>query len=159
MVCEVSGVSKLEGCRAYTYRNSEASGHSVEVVGMLCHDGNLGHDGRARPLDAKDFRKLLQVLRASFPNAEDGVAEPGHAERAEFLVEELDAELGSQERYVLDDGQAHSPLLVFRKLDDGREKGLREQVNADNIVDLFELRDDIEADVREVVFEHLEEHG
>lgn len=36
---------------------------------------------------------------------------------------------------------------------------MREQVNADNIVDLFQLRDDVEADIGEVVLEHLEEHG
>ena len=34
-----------------------------------------------------------------------------------------------------------------------------EQINANNIVNLLEFGDDVEADVREVVLEHLQEHG
>jgi hypothetical protein len=44
-------------------------------------------------------------------------------------------------------------------LNNGREKRLREKLNANDFVDEFEFGDDIEADVGVFVFEHGEEHG
>jgi len=126
---------------------------------VLGHGGHFRHDRLACPLDAEDLCKLLEVLRAGFADAKHGVAEPRHTERAELLVKEFDAQLACEKRDVLDDGQTHTPLLVFRKLHDGWEERLREQVDTNDVVDLLELGDDVEADVGKVVLEHLEEHG
>lgn len=118
----VSGVSKFMnyGIEFKTYRDSEARRHAVEVVGVLGHGRDLWHDRLARPLDAKDLCELLEVLRAGLTDAEDRVAEPGHAECAELLVEELDAQLACEQRDVLDDCQTHAPLLVLGELHNGR---------------------------------------
>lgn len=65
-------------------------------------------------------------------------------------------------------------MLILSQLNDGRKKGLREKldandynmsvgINEDNkqgltFVDLLELRDNVQSDVREFILEHLEEH-
>lgn len=122
---------------------------------MFGHGCHLGYDSAACPLDTKDLCELLEILRAGLTNAEDRVAQPRHAQTAEFLVEELDAELRSQKRDVLNDGQSNAPLLIFCKLHDGRKKRLRQKLDANNIVDLLQLGDDIQSDIREIVLEHL----
>lgn len=63
---------------------------------MLGHGSNLGHNSFASPLDAKDLCELLQVLSAGLTDAEDGVAKPRHAQVAELLIEEFDAELAGK---------------------------------------------------------------
>lgn len=125
---------------------------------MLGHCCDLGHNSFACPLNAKDLCELLEVLRAGFTNAKHSVAKPGHAEIAELLVEELLSELTGQKWHVLNDCQADTPLLVLCQLHDRRQKRLRKQVNSDDIVDLLKLRDDVEANIRELILEHLEEH-
>lgn len=99
---------------------------------MGAHGHDLGDDGLASPLDTEYLGKLLQVVSGSLTNGEDGIAEPSHAEVAELLVEELNAELAGEEGNVLDDSEAHTPLLVLGQLDNGWEKGLGEQVDANN---------------------------
>ena len=99
---------------------------------MLAHSHNLGHDGLVGPLHAEDFGELLQVLGRRFTDREDGVAQPAHAQAAELLVEELDAELRGKEGDVFDDSQTDAPLLVFGELDNRREEGLRQQLDADD---------------------------
>lgn len=99
---------------------------------MLAHGHDLGHNRVIGPLDAKDLRKLLKILSRSLADGEDGVAEPAHAQTAELLVEKLYAELRSEKGYVFDDGQSDAPLLVLGKLDDRREEGLGEELDADD---------------------------
>ena len=141
------------------YRNSEAGRHSVKVVGVFGHGGDLGHDCGAGPFDSKDFGELLEVLRAGLTDAEHSIAEPRHAQTAELLVEELHAQLRCQQWNILNDRQTDTPLLVFCQLDNGRQERLREELDSNNVVDLFQLGDDVEANIREVVLEHLQEHG
>lgn len=86
------------------YRNSEARSHPIEIVRVLAHHHHLRHDCVIRPLHAEDFGQLLQVLSRGFADGEDGVAEPAHAQAAELLVEELNAQLACEERNVFDDG-------------------------------------------------------
>ena len=97
---------------------------------MLTHGHDLGYDRLVRPLNAEDLCELLQVLSRSFTNGEDGVTQPAHAQAAELLVKKLNAELRGKERNVFDDGQANAPLLVFGKLDNGGEEGLRQELDA-----------------------------
>ena len=56
---------------------------------MLSHGHNLGNNGLARPFDSEYFSQLFEVLSSSLSYREDGIAEPAHAEVAEFLVEEF----------------------------------------------------------------------
>jgi hypothetical protein len=115
-----------------SYRNSEAGCHSVQVVGVVAHGHYLGNDCLAGPLHSEYFRQLLKVVSSSLSNGEDSVAQPAHAQVAQLLVEELDAELAGQEWNVFNDSEAHSPLLVLSQLDNGREQGLGEQIDADD---------------------------
>ena len=155
----VSGLAVWLLVGGRTYGNGETGGHSVEVIGMFGHGRDFRHDRVARPVHAEDFGEFLEVLRAGLANAEDRIPQPAHTQRAEFLVEELHAQLRCEQGHVLDDGQPHAPLLVFRQLHDGWEQALRQQLDADDVVDLLELGDDVQSDVGEVVFEHLQEHG
>jgi len=91
---------------------------------MLAHSHNLRHDSLISPLDAEHLGQLLQVLCRRLADAEDGIAKPAHAQAAELLVKELDAQLRCQQRDILDDGQPDAPLLVLGERDDGGEKGL-----------------------------------
>ena len=124
---------------------------------MRAHLEDFGHDSAVRPLGAEDFSEALEVLRRGLADGEDVVAEPGHAEAAELLVEEGDAELGGEQRDVLDDRLAHPPLFVLREVHDGREERLREEADPDHVVHLLELADQVQAYLWEVVFEELEE--
>ena len=99
---------------------------------MGAHGKNLGDDGPARPLDAEDLGQLLEVDGRSLSDGEDIVSEPAHAEVSELVVKELDAELGREQRDVLDDRLSHSPLLVLGKVDDRREERLGEEIDADH---------------------------
>jgi len=89
---------------------------------VLSHDSNLGHDGFASPLDAKDLCELLEILCAGLADAKHGVAKPRHAQRAELLVEKFYTELRGEQRYVLNDGQSYAPLLVLCELYDRRKE-------------------------------------
>lgn len=71
-------------------------------------------------------------MRGRLTDRENGVAEPAHAQTAELLVEELDAELAGKQRNVLDDGQPDAPLLVLGELDNGREQRLGKEVDAND---------------------------
>lgn len=100
---------------------------------MVTHLHDPRDDGLAGPLDAKHLSQLLQVVRGRLSDREDGVAKPTHAQGAELLVKELHTQLASQQGDVLDDGEAHTPLLVLGQLDDGGQEGLREEVDANNL--------------------------
>lgn len=126
---------------------------------MCSHGHNLRDDSLICPFDAKHLSELLEVVRSRLTDREDGVTQPGHAQRGELLIEEFHAQLASKEWDVLNDGQSDAPLLILSELHNSGEEGLREEVDADNLVDKFELGDDVEADVGEFVLEHLEEHG
>lgn len=80
---------------------------------MLAHSHHLWDYGFAGPVDAEDFSQLLKILRGCFSNGEDSVSEPTHAQGAEFLVEELHAELAGEQRNVLNNSQPDPPLLVL----------------------------------------------
>lgn len=99
---------------------------------MLAHGHNLGDNGIVGPLDTENFGQFLQVLRRSFSDRKNSVTEPAHAQAAELLVKELDAKLRREKGNVFDNGQTHTPLLVFGELDNGGEKGLRKKFDADN---------------------------
>lgn len=105
-----------------TYRDSETGSHAVQVVGVTSHSDDLGHNGLVGPLHSKYICQFLQVLCAGLTDAENSIAEPRHAEAGELLIEELDAELRSKERKVLNDGQSHTPLLVLGKLNNRRQE-------------------------------------
>lgn len=114
------------------YRNSEAGGHSVKVVGVLAHSHDFGNDGFVGPLDAKHLGELLKILSRGLANREDGISKPAHAKTAQLLIEELYTKLGGKQRNVFNNGKAHAPLLVFGKLYNGGKEGLREKLNANN---------------------------
>jgi hypothetical protein len=61
------------------------------------------------------------------------VPQPGHAERPQLVVKELYPELAGEKRDVLDDRQTDAPVPIFRKLDDGRKKGLGKEVDPNNL--------------------------
>lgn len=140
------------------YRNSEAGCHAVKIIRMLAHSHDLGHDRIIRPFHAEYLSQFLQILCRSLANGEDSIAEPAHTKVAELLIEEFDPELASKKRYVFDDCKSYTPLLVLSKLNDSGKERLRKKLDANNVVDKFELGNDIESDVGEVVFEHLQEH-
>jgi hypothetical protein len=141
-----------------TYRDSKAGRHAVEIVRVLAHSHDLGYNGLVRPLDAEHFGQFLEILSRGLTDREDGVTEPAHTQAAELLVEELDAELRCEKRNVFDDGQSNAPLLVFGELDNGGKEGLREQLDSDDVVDRLELGDNVQADIGELILEHLQEH-
>lgn len=88
---------------------------------MGAHSHHFRNDGLAGPLDAEDLGQLLEVAGRGISDREDRVTQPPHAQRTQFLIEELHPELAGKKRDVLNYGQSHSPLLVFGELDDGRE--------------------------------------
>jgi hypothetical protein len=118
--------------RSKTHCNGKDGSHAVKVVGVLAHGQHFRDDSVARPVDSEDLGQLLEIYGCSLADGEDGVTEPRHAEVTELVVEEADAELSSQERNVLDDGLAHTPLFVLGELHDRGQKSLSEQLNANN---------------------------
>ena len=106
---------------AVTYANGKASRHPVKIIGMIAHSHHLGDDFLASPLGSKNLSKLLEILCRSLTDRKDGIAQPAHAQAAQLLVEEFNAQLASQQRDILDNSQPHSPLFVFCQLNDGRE--------------------------------------
>jgi hypothetical protein len=77
------------------------------------------------PFNTKHIRQLFQVYRRSFSDGENGIAKPCHTQGTQLIVKELNAELGSDEGNVFDDGLSDSPLLVLREFHDGGKDGLR----------------------------------
>ena len=61
------------------------------------------------------------------------ILQPLHALRAQLLLEQLSAQLAGQQGDVLDDGQAHPPVLVLSQLLDGRQQALGQQLNANHL--------------------------
>jgi hypothetical protein len=102
---------------------------------MLTHGHDLGDNCLVGPLNTENLRELLQVLGRSLTDGENGVTEPAHAQAAELLVEELDAELRGKKGNVFDNSETDTPLLVLGELDNGGEKGLRKELNADDYSD------------------------
>lgn len=68
--------------------------------------------------------ELLQVVSGRLADGVNMVDQPGHAERAQFLIEELHPELACKQRHVLNDGEPDPPFGVFGQLDDGWQQGL-----------------------------------
>lgn len=99
---------------------------------MCPHGHDLWNDGFVGPFDTEYFSQFLQVLRRSFTDGEDCIAQPAHAESGELLIEEFHAQLACQERDVFNDGQANSPLFVFSELNNCGKEGLREKLDANN---------------------------
>ena len=108
------------------YRDCEAGRHTVQVVRMFSHSHDFWDDGLFGPVYSKDLGELLQILCSCFADGEHGIAKPVHTKAGELLVEEIHAQLTSEQRNVLDDGQPDTPLLVLGQLNDCRKKGLRE---------------------------------
>ena len=72
-----------------------------------------------------------------------------------LLVKVAGAEVRREQRHVLDDGHAHAPLAVLGELGDRRQQRVRELVDADDGGGGVQRRDDVEADLREVVAKQL----
>jgi len=137
---------------------------------MTGHRDHFGNNSSPRPLDTEDLDQLLQVNGGGLSNREYDIPKPRHAEVAELLVEELFPKLGSEQGNIFDDRLPDTPLLIRCKLNDCREKGLREEFNADycsplgfaiaseresthTIVHELKFADDVQPDIREVVLE------
>jgi hypothetical protein len=75
-----------------------------------------------------------------------------------LFIEEIDSQLAGKEGDVFNDGKSDSPLLIFGQLNDSGKKGLRQELDANDIVNQFQFGDDMQPDIWEFVFEHLEEH-
>lgn len=99
---------------------------------MIAHSHHLWNYGFAGPFHTKYLSQFLEVVSCGLANGEDSISEPAHTQGAEFFIEELHAKLTSEQGNVLNDSQAHSPLLVFGQLDDCRQERLREQIDADD---------------------------
>ena len=67
--------------------------------------------------------------------------------------------LTSQERHVLDDGQPDPPLGVFRQLHDGRQEGLGELLDADDLIHAVQVGDDVEPHLWALVLKLVQEQG
>lgn len=65
--------------------------------------------------------------------------------------------LGGEQWDVLDDGHAHAPLSVLCKLRDGWQQRLRQLLDSDDGGGGMQRGDDVEADLREIVIEELQE--
>lgn len=76
-----------------------------------------------------------------------------------MFVEEFHAQLLRKQGNVLDNSKTYTPLLVFCKLNNGWKERLREEIDTDDIVNKFELGNDVESDIWKFVLEHLQEHG
>lgn len=63
-----------------SYSNSKTSSHAVEVIWMCPHSHDFGNDCFVCPLNSKNFRELLQIVRGCFSDGEDCVTEPSHTE-------------------------------------------------------------------------------
>ena len=100
--------------------------------------------GQARDLGGRDGGPSLSIAGpgASESEGEEGccphlVLKPDHALGPELVLEEVGAELGGEERDVLDDGEPHAPVAVLCELLDGGQEALGQQVDADDLVDLI----------------------
>ncbi len=99
---------------------------------MRAQSHHFRNDRLVGPFHAKHLGQLLQILSGRLADREHGITEPAHAERAQLFVKELHAQLTCEQRDVFDDRETHAPLLIFGELDDGGQKRLREQFNADD---------------------------
>ena len=81
------------------------------------------------------------------------INQPGHAKTVQFLVEELNTQLTSQQGHVLDDGQPDPPLGVLCQLHDGWEERLAQLLDANDLVDTIEVGDDVETNIWTLVLE------
>jgi hypothetical protein len=55
-------------------------------------------------------------VSSGFTDRENGISQPAHAQIAELLIEELNAQLTGEERDVLDNRKSYSPLLILGEL-------------------------------------------
>lgn len=51
--------------------DAEKSGHPVEVIGVIGHAQNFGHDGVLSPLSSKLLHQFGQIVGGSFTNGID----------------------------------------------------------------------------------------
>jgi hypothetical protein len=86
---------------------------------VIAHRQHLWNNGGFCPLDAKDVRQLFEIDRGGLADGKDGIAEPGHAELAELVIEKVDAELRGEQGNVFNDGLADAPLFVLGELHHG----------------------------------------
>jgi len=122
---------------------------------VLSHGHNLRDNRFTSPLNSKDLGKFPEVMCGGFSDGEDSIAQPPHAETAQLLVEELDAQLACQKWDVIDNSKPYTPLLVFGKLNNSWEQRLGEEIDANNLVHQLQFGNDVESDFREFVLQHL----
>lgn len=103
---------------------------------MLSHGHDLGNDRPLGPVHTKHFRELSQVLSGSLTDGEDCISQPSHAQIAQLLIKEFDAELAGEQRNVFDNCKADSPLFVLGQLYDSREERLRQEVDPNDLKQL-----------------------
>ena len=120
-------------CQELTHVDTEEACKPVQVVLIPGHLHHLGDDCVLGPLRTKLLYQLLQVLGGRVANREHMVHKPRHAEGVELLVEELDTQLPSEQRHVLDDGEADAPLGVLGQLHDGRQQALGQLLDANHL--------------------------
>jgi hypothetical protein len=81
-------------------------------------------------------RRLFQKAAAPPPPCPETPTRHTHTHTH---LEELCAQLVGEQGDVLQDGQPHAPVLVLRQLLDCGQQGLREQLDADDLVHLRTL--------------------
>merc|ERR1719362_1323737 len=117
----------------------------------------LGYNCLLRPLCAELLHQLLEVVGGGLSDGVHVVYQPGHAQTVQLLVKELHTELPSQQGHVLYDGQPHAPLGVLRELHNGGQKTLAELLDANNLVDAVQVRDDVQSHVGTLVLQLRQE--
>mmetsp|Transcript_86326 Transcript_86326/g.185032 ORF Transcript_86326/g.185032 Transcript_86326/m.185032 type:complete len:406 (+) Transcript_86326:40-1257(+) len=136
----------------------------VEVVLMVHQCLQVRHHMCLGPLHAEDLGKAPEHAGGGVPDCEDGVHKPMHEQWAQLLGEICLSRVLREGRHALYDGQAHSPHPVLTQLLDGREQGLRQDVDVDHIGHVAHganqlqphfrifVPDELEEDVAEVVY-------
>ena len=78
---------------AGTYRNSKASGHPVQVIGVLAHRRHVRNDRLLGPLDPENLSKFLEIESRSFSDRVHCIGKPAQTQIVKLFIEECDAQL------------------------------------------------------------------
>ena len=138
--------------------HAEQGRESVQVVLVHVQTQQFGDGMGGRPLHAEDLRQLLQVVDGGLPDRVDAVIKPRYANGTQLVVEEGLAQLSSQNREQFHHRQLDPPVLVLTQLSQRGYDRLRQVLDAQHLVQVFQPFEQVESHIRAFIPEQSQEH-